>query len=360
MALLVFVHGYNLDQRYLQPWTTPDELLTPTSFTEYFLANGIFRFRIPMLFIISGFLFALHDQGSYKQRIGKRVRTLLVPYLIWSAVGIGLTYVLELFPYSQNLVANSHIAQIDASRVQIHEYHWYEVLVRWIFFPVSYQLWFIRVLLTYNIAYPGIRWLVVHPVARWTFFAFASLLWLGTFGFVFFEGEGLLFFSIGVWMQKTNFNIENPKPWLKPLGWGIAFVVLAATKTMLAFRGQGILGNAVFPVISLMHKLVVISGLIACWYGCDRLVKWSMNKPWFVWLSAFSFIIYAFHAPSVAYSIDGVFAWLKPMEGYRMMTFIFLPLVVIGICILLGALIRTLAPKFYGVLTGGRGSNSRA
>src|SRR6187551_1947781 len=88
MVLLVFVHGYNLNQGYLQPWTIPAEPLTPTSFTEYWLANGIFRFRIPMLFIISGYLFAISDDKPYKQRVGKRVKTLLYPYLTWSAFGL--------------------------------------------------------------------------------------------------------------------------------------------------------------------------------------------------------------------------------------------------------------------------------
>ena len=94
MVLLVYVHGYNLNQGYLQPWTMPGEPLTFTSFTEYFLANGIFRFRIPMLFIISGYLFAMGDDKPYKQRSRKRVKTLLYPYLTWSAVGLLLTYVL--------------------------------------------------------------------------------------------------------------------------------------------------------------------------------------------------------------------------------------------------------------------------
>lgn len=94
MFLLVFVHGYNLNISYLQPWTIPAEPMTVTSFTEYWLANGIFRFRIPMLFIISGYLFAISDHKPYKQRAGKRVKTLLYPYLIWSAVGLLLTFVL--------------------------------------------------------------------------------------------------------------------------------------------------------------------------------------------------------------------------------------------------------------------------
>jgi fucose 4-O-acetylase-like acetyltransferase len=205
MVLLVFVHGYNLELRYLQPWTMPGEPLTITSFTEYFLANGILRFRIPMLFIISGFLYAMHDQTPNKQRMGKRVRTLLLPYLLWSAIGILLTYVLELFPYTRDLVTSSHVVQIDDTRMLIHDYHWYEIIGRWIFFPVPYQLWFIRVLLMYNLAYPWIKWCVMNLTARWIFFGVVTLMWLSTFGLIFFEGEGLLFFSLGVWMQKNQF-----------------------------------------------------------------------------------------------------------------------------------------------------------
>ena len=124
MFLLVFVHGYNLHERYMQPWTIPGESLTFTTFTEYFLANGIFRFRIPMLFIISGFLFALHDYRPYKERTNKRLRTLLIPFLIWSAVGLVFTYFPELFPYSRDLVSRSNIVRIDDQRVLLHDYHW--------------------------------------------------------------------------------------------------------------------------------------------------------------------------------------------------------------------------------------------
>jgi fucose 4-O-acetylase-like acetyltransferase len=355
MVLLVFVHGYNLELRYLQPWTTPNEPLTLTSFTEHFLANGIFRFRIPMLFIISGYLYALHDQVSNKQRMGKRVRTLLVPYVLWSAFGIALTYVMEMFPYGNYLVADSHVVQIDDTRFLIHDYYWYEVLARWIFFPVSYQLWFIRVLLIYNLAYPAIRWCVLNPTARWIFFGIAILMWLATFGIVLIEGEGLLFFSLGVLIQKIDFNIQTPSRWLKPIGWGIAFVLLVSIKTALAFKGDEYIGDSVYAVITLLHKASIFCGLVACWFGLDGLVSWCMNRKWFVWLSAFSFIIYAMHAPLVAYLINEMFRWLNFMEGYRLLTFVLLPLLVIALCILVGGVLRKILPGFYSLLTGGRG-----
>jgi hypothetical protein len=216
-------------------------------------------------------------------------------------------------------------------------------------------LWFLRVLLIYNLAYPAIRWCVLHPVGKWIFFGFALILWLGTMGFVFFEGEGLLFFSLGVWMQKTGFQIESPARIFRPLWWGIAFIGLAATKTILAFFGETLLGNALIPVLAILHKTVVLSGLIACWYGLDRLVGWCMDRNWFVWLSAFSFMIYAMHAPLVAFLIDPALRLLAPLPGTHLIAFIALPLVMISATIVTAAILRKLLPGVYGLLTGGRG-----
>jgi fucose 4-O-acetylase-like acetyltransferase len=355
MFLLVFVHGYNLHERYMQPWTIPGEQLNFTTFTEYFLANGIFRFRIPMLFIISGFLYALHDDKPYGQRTIKRLRTLLLPYLTWSAIGFAFTWALEMFPYTRGLVSGSNILRIDDHRALLHDYRWYEMLVRWILLPVPYQLWFIRVLLIYNIAYPAIRWCVTHRVAKYIFFSIAILMWLGTMGFVLFEGEGLLFFSLGVWMQKTSFNIDIAQRWLKPLWWGLIFILVAAIKTTVAFIGQPVLGSAIFPVLTIMHKLVILSGLVAAWYGCNGLVTWCMQRKFLVWLTAFSFMIYAMHAPVVAYMVEAIFAVVNHVPYYRLLSFILLPMTIIAFIIGASALLRRAWPWLYGILTGGRG-----
>lgn len=352
MVLLVFVHGYNLNVSYLQPWTIPGEPLTFTSFTEYWLANGILRFRIPMLFIISGYLFAINDYKPYKQRAGKRVKTLLYPYLIWSAVGLLLTYVLELFTYGRGIVAATQMMQLDNSRTLLHQYHWYEVLARWIFFPASYQLWFIRVLLIYNLAYPALRWCVTHRISKWIFFTITILLWIATAGFVLVEGEGLLFFSLGIWIQKTNFNIDTPGKWLRPRYWLIILVGLSVLKTLLAFQFYF---NGIEPVLLLLHKIIVLSGLVCAWYGADKLVSFFMNKRWFVWLSAFSFMIYVLHAPLIVYATKAIFMQVNHWYNYRIFTFIVLPLLLAALCVLTGALLRKSAPKMYSFITGGRG-----
>lgn len=355
MFLLVFVHGYNLHDRYMQPWTTPDDGLSFTSFTEYFLANGIFRFRIPMLFIISGYLFAMHDYRPYRERTKKRLRTLLIPYLLWSAIGFGYTWLLEIFPLTREIVGASNVVRIDDHRVYLHDYHWWEMTVRWILLPVPYQLWFIRVLLIYNIAYPPIRWLVTHRIASRIFFPLVFLMWFGTFNAGLIEGEGLLFFSLGIWMQKSQFNIDIPARWMNPVVWGAVFIGMSALKTWIALTVGLMPAQATVPVLSSMHKIVVFSGLITTWYGLNPLVRWCMEKPWFVWLSAFSFMIYALHAPLVAFLIDPFFSLTGYISGYRLITFVILPLLVISFAVLTGAVLRKLIPGFYSILTGGRG-----
>jgi len=353
MILLVFVHGYNLNERYLQPWSTVHEQMTFTTYFELLTANALFRFRIPMLFIISGYLYALHDNKPYRQRTRKRFRTLFVPYLLWSAVGLIFTFWLETFAYGKTAVGSTHMMQIDEHRMYLHEYKWWEVMLRWILAPVPFQLWFIRVLFIYNLAYPAIRWLVITK-AKFIFFPLVIIMWLLTFGIGIIEGEGLFFFALGIWMQKTGFDIDTPKRWWKPLPWLIIFLVASFAKTTLAFY----LDNEVITqamILLLLHKLVVFSGLIAAWFGLNIVVKTFMQQRWFVKLSAFSFMIYALHVPLITYAIDPVFALVNHWSLYRLITYISLPLLVIVLCISIGWMLRKIVPSVYKVLTGERG-----
>jgi len=359
IVLIVFLHGYNLQQRFLQPWTTVYEALTPTTFTEYFLANGVLRFLIPMLFAISGFLYALHDTMPNGRRIRRRLRALLLPYLIWSTFAIVMTWLLELFPYTRHIVFTSGIAYIDDRRRLLHDYRWFELLRSWLLSSIAYQLWFLRVLLMYNLVYPVLRWCIGHPIVKWIFWVTLLLLWIGSFESVFADGEGLLFFSFGIWLQKTNFNIDSAAYRRRTiLVWAGLLMASAAAKTWLAFKGQAMLGNQVFPVIILLHKLTVASGLIVAWFGLDVLNCWCMRNRRFVALTAFSFFIYAFHTPLVGYAINPMLSWLHPLPAFRLLGFLLLPLAVIALSIGLGAVLRRIAPRAYRTLTGGRGSFS--
>jgi len=346
MLLLVFVHGYNLDQRYLEPATLVSEPLTFTTFFEYFTANGIFRFRIPMLFAISGYLFALSDTKPHGERMKGRVRTLLLPYLLWSALGLLMTWGLEEWSFSLESVRAANLSQ------PIAEYSWQDALLRWTLSPLPFQLWFIRVLFVYNAAYPLLLRAVERAPKIW--FGFIVCVWfLLPIHLGFAEPEGLLFFTVGIWLQKTNFNLDTPPSWLKLPSVATAWILLAAAKTIIAFYAQP--SPPVFIGLLVLHRVVEGLGIGVAWFGMDALVRWCMARRWFQWSSAFSFMIYALHVPMVNYILHPAFQMWSGLPMYRLMLYFALPLMVIGVCVSVGAVLRRFAPPVYGVLTGGRG-----
>ncbi|MCR5888425.1 acyltransferase [Hymenobacter sp. J193] len=348
MVLLVYVHAYNLHPRYLQPWTAVDEPLTVGSWLQYFLANGLLRFRIPILFAISGYLFAYHDtRAPHKERVRRRLRTLLVPYLLWSAFGLAFTWALEQYPATRQLVLNAGLSIFGPDNALVSGYSPGQLLLRWLLFPVPFQLWFLRSLLVYNLAYPWIRTAVER--GPWVYFSVAGLLWFTEFGIPpLFEGTGLVFFALGVWLRKTEFNVLAPPRWFRLGLFAAVWVGLLALKTWLAFCFE----HPPFLLMLFLHKTAEALGVLVMWFGTDGLVRVAMSQRWFNWLTGFSFMIYVLHVPLANYVTETA---LRAWPSQNLLVFLLLPLAIVALAVLLGAALRRLVPGVYSVLTGGRG-----
>ena len=350
ILLIVFVHCYNLNNRYLQPFTIVEEPLTITTFVEYLVSNGLVRFIIPLLFIISGYLFAAGDSQSYKTRIKKRIITLFFPYLTWSAFALIFTYCFQQFPSTLQALRDAQLDQLGDNRLY-SLFSWRDLLLRWTIFPIAFQLWFLRCLFIYNLVYPWIlKGLTKHPKV---WLGLCGFLWLVSFGAHFIEGEGLLFFSVGVYVQKDGLDISKPAKWLQPQRWIWVYLVASIIKTILAFKLQWGVGS--FLILSLLHKITVLSGLIVVWFGLDRLVIVCMKRQWFVSLCSFSFIIYVLHVPFVCYAICYLFRYYPALQHYRLLLFFILPIFTILTALLIGYSFKLISPKLYSLFTGNRG-----
>lgn len=358
IALLTYVHGYNLRESYLTPFTVVNEPLTFTSFFEYLLSNGLLRFRIPLLFLISGYLFAMYDHRPYLQQVRSRFRTLLVPMLLWSAFGLLLTFILEQIPYTAEVVRKANLDQLGDNR-PYREIGLYGVLYRWLFAPISYQLWFLTALFVYNLMYPLIRWAVVKLPYIWLPLTFSGFFFL--FNIPVLDLRGLFFFSLGVWISKRNFSIEREPAWFS-LGLSlIMFIGLCVVKTFMAFEmndidtvdDSGITGMGF--VFIFLHQLAVLSGIMAMWFGADKIVAWFFRKQWFNYASGFSFFIFGFHVPLLPYLMTWGVTNLDFLPNHRLLCYLFIPVLVLVFSIWVGGVIRRSLPGAYGLLTGGRG-----
>ena len=352
IALLGFVHGYNLTVQYLAPYSTvEDDPLTFTSFFQYFLSNGFLRFRIPILFLISGYLYAHYDNKPYWERTRKRFSTLIIPYLLWSAIGLLITFLWQQFPFTAKVVLDAGIDQMGDNRPYT-EIGWKGIIIRWLLMPISYQLWFIFVLFLYNALYPAFKFMVLRYPLIWFFIT--GFLWFTFFNVRYIEGQGMFFFSLGIWLQKKQVNIEQEPKWFSlGMSW-ILFLGICIIKTFIAFEFEPN-KMSTYITLGLLYQLTVLSGILAIWYSVDKIAQWWMQQEWLKQSANQAFFIYGLHVPLLVYVMRMV---LDAMEGFalaRLVGYIFVPLLVIVICIVLGRFIRRLSPRFYNLLTGGRG-----
>ncbi len=351
ITLLLLVHGYNLNETYLQPFTTVKEPLTFTTFFEYFVANGLLRFRIPLLFIISGYIYSAQDRRPYGEQIKKRAATLLVPYLIWSAIGLAITYAWQQFPITARAVLESRLDQVGDNRPYA-EIGWAGVLFRWLCAPISFQVWFILALFLYDLMYPFIRWAILRFPIPW--FIFTFLVWATEMSFWVIDGRGLFFFSVGIWFQKMSVNLEQKPKWISMYISWLLFIGLSVIKTFMAFELDPE-SPVTYWLLNILHQVAVISGIVAVWFGADRVVKWGIRKQWFNQISSFSFFIFGLHAPLAIYLTRLFYIYLYDVPNYRLLTYVVVPVIVLYFCIVMAAFLKKLAPGFYRLATGGRG-----
>ena len=353
MVLLIYVHGYNLHPRYLQPFTPVQEALGPGTWLQYLLANGLLRFRIPILFAISGYLFARRDGAEpHGQRVRRRLRTLGLPYLLWSGLWLLALWALEQFPVTKQAVIDAEISPFWPRQL-LSQLSGGELLTRWLVLPAPFQLWFLRSLLVYNLAYPWLK----KALLRWPtpYFWVTGLLWFFMVPLPLVEGEGLLFFGLGAWLALRDKDVLTLPRGLRLLPLAALWLGVCALKTWLAFRVGPQPAPGLVAAMLTLHKVAEVSGMLTAWFGLDGLVRRAMARGWFRWLTGFSFMIYVLHVPLVNYATELALRYGRAVPHIHLLTYLLLPLLIVAASAGLGALLRWALPRVYAVLTGGRG-----
>jgi len=331
--------------------TLENEPLTFTTFFQYFFSNGFLRFRIPVLFLISGYLYAYYDSRSYAERTKMRFTTLMVPYLLWSAIGLLITFVLQQFPFTADIVFRADVDQMGDNRPYT-DIGWDGIILRWLLVPISFQLWFIFVLFIYNASYPIFRFMIQK--VPWIWFFFTGFLWFTLFNARHVEGQGMFFFSLGILLQKRQVNIEKEPNWFSlGLCW-IFFLGVCLMKTFVAFEFEP---NTLPTQITLtvLYQLTVVSGILAIWFSVDKVSAWWMQQEWLKDSTGYSFFIFGLHVPLLIYVMQFALDLLSDFRFGRLTAYFLVPVLVIIFCIFLGHLLKRFMPKFYALLTGGRG-----
>ena len=332
-----------------------------TAWIVTFVGWTLPTFAVPIFFVISGYLLGIKSgngsrDGWYAQALRKRVRTLLVPYLIWCTV-----YVLTVVPFT---MFGNHMA----GRSLVHNTHLHEPLLSvWNFlgiygadltgFPANGVLWYVRNLLILVVLAPALFKAVANRLAGIAILLMAGAAfflhdWMPRSCWQFFETgfslRGLFYFLLGLFLAAHPVKPTSLRPLrpLLPLAW------IGASLFFTAVRLQQ--GEDSLTLQRILAKSINFLGVGAVWVLYDfipaakRLARRSFVHD--------AFFLYAAHLGIILTVMCARCEDILSSRLHVPAIGIFLLRIAVPILLSLTAaeLLKRHCPRIYALLTGGR------
>lgn len=124
-------------------------------FFNVFVDATLRGISVPIFFVISGYMFfreGVFNEKIYAKKIKNRIKTLLIPYIVWNAIAVGLRLFYTL-PIFETLMPTLHNINLDFSISAILNTFWdankdiFSELPTDHSFPENAPLWFLRELM---------------------------------------------------------------------------------------------------------------------------------------------------------------------------------------------------------------------
>ena len=330
IVFVVYHHSYAVDVNFAEGTNT---LFLPwwLLLTENLISKIIATCGVPLFFLISSvLLFRKHRE--YKETITGKIKTLLIPYFIWNSFWVFVFIVLQNLRFTASYFSGNKTPILEGS--------FYEWLALYgigleLPFPQDYPLWFVRDLMLVTLLFPVIERITDKFPKQ--LLAVALFLLAVPIGFPL--KEALLWSIIGACAVRLQIHITF-------------FDRISMRKFLLIYIICMSINLAVN--IHFVNMMSIFVGVIY-WikvtksiFNCDR------AKNAYLWLSQRTFIIFVAHEMTLS-SLKKICFKLLPTEPLWLLTeYIFLPVAVICMCVIVGKIFKKVAPGIYSISTGAR------
>lgn len=344
MVCVVMIHSHAIGT-YEQPsaWCV---------FVQTLLMRTATNWAVPFFFVVSGFFFAAHNLpkmrigGGYVELLQKKVRTLLVPYLLWTIIGTAISmtltivnnYLMHRWLFERTFMdANGIWGKLDA------------------FFGIvrggpsgNLALWYVHTLMVLFILSPilvavarlnkhllliaGLLLALVAPDASLPMLS----LKLGSIGW----------FCVGIGVAQLELAERKLPTWAVALS-GICWFGLSTIGALAkaGYLQSSIVGTHLLP-------LAALSGIVFWWGLYDRFIwRYSGELPQIFTLT---FWVYCLHGVITGWFLASTSYLIGKTDLVAMLASCLSICGSLAVCLTLGLIIKRYLPKAYAVLTGGR------
>jgi hypothetical protein len=284
-------------------------------------------------------LYFLNIKGTFsefKYKISKRIKTILIPYLVWSSWGLLFYTILQSLPMAKNFFTNGLLKDMTIE----------EILKILLFNPLPFQLWFLRDLMIL-VAFSPILFFAIKYL-RELAILLAFIPWISGYFYGFINTDSLLFFMLGGYLaifdKLVGLDGKKYAYWLFSL-----WILLVIINTIFLFQGISIFDFW----MSVLNKITLLIGVVAIWIIYDEIGVYSNLKS-FNPIYSFSFFLYAFHEPVLTMVKKGLFFLLGNNQHVSFSVYILAPFLTILLSLSFGFLAKKYIPKIYKIASGGR------
>lgn len=302
-------------------------------FLQTLITAEITRVAVPIFFFFSGFLFFVKctkfTTKWYFSKIKTRIRSLLLPYLIWSCIGFICV-----------LLIQSKQPQVYSSGGLVSQYSIHNTLYSLFWKPIGcYQLWFIRDLFCTALLSP-----ILYYAIRFFNFYFVIVLffiWMREIQF-FVSIDAIFFFTLGSYVavnQREMLEAKNESKF-SALLLGISWLSVCILNVSLDLN-------------NIWHCIGICIGLLFIWTSYDLISNNYIKKIIKLKIIYYTFFIYLLHEPIMTI-IKGLLLKLILPKVCIALVYVITFLATIICTYLIGFVIKTKLPKLYSILSGNR------
>ena len=307
---------------------------------QEFISGMLGRCAVPLFYVISGYLFFLKVSDGMKSiyaKIQKRMRTLLVPYIIGCLFFVLFGVIIAITPGISRYVNGSVMPLFNEPLHQIICNIFYDSGSGT---PCAFQLWFLRDLILIVATSP--IWYLLLKHLRWIFV-------ITSFGLTYIQLPFVPFFAL-FWFLLGGQLVQVKN------GYGGASLTMLSTVTFVLLS----IVQLFMPDMigwELVNIPIIILGLISVWGIYDMVLGKDFKLSEHRWLATacqFTFFIYLFHEPTLNIVRKLIVVVLGKNEYGYLISYLISPWIFTICFVFVGLQFRKYLPKVYNVCTGGR------
>ena len=304
-----------------------------------FLKDDLFaRVAVPLFLLISGYLFFVNfTMDKYKTKLKSRVKTLLIPYLIWNTVGM-LFQIATSLPFFAKYFVGRQPFELSIKNILYSVFFWRGYGPNWFLFA----------LMVFAVISPLIYFLIKNKYVGAIFISVLIVLY--QFGIelpaeLFLNSDCIFYYLIGAYIAIHFRNCLTDRSTLCER-------VVCTALFVAAMVMYGLYKSETLPIPRSVGVLILSIAAYTFWKVCDWFVKGKSPRPFL----KRSFMVYLTHLNIVAVISKLIYLALPKTAAFyipNVIVSVTLTLVMINLfCIAL----KKISPRLYGIVSGERGT----